>query len=266
MEDTAYILIYRENGDGERRDNLLAVLRWLERRPRLEVIVLEQDGVPRFDPTPTSVNRRMLFAYNPGLFNKSWGFNVAARQTARPILVFADADVVVDSSLDQAIDLCRDGVDAAKPYRRIVDLTADESRRVRAGDWGFVPQRPADAPPNREATQEFVVFAGGLFVIGREPYLRLGGFDERFRGWGGEDDAMTIKLQRSGMRLAECGKRPALHLWHPRKPEDTHKQPHYAANRQLLADYAAYRDDELARLCEVQRQVIGNPHKYSPAR
>jgi hypothetical protein len=77
---------------------------------------------------------------------------------------------------------------------------------------------------------------------------------------------MTIKLQRSGMRLAECGKRPALHLWHPRKPEDTHKQPHYAANRQLLADYAAYRDDELARLCEVQRQVIGNPHKYSPAR
>jgi hypothetical protein len=24
--------------------------------------------------------------------------------------------------------------------------------------------------------------------------------------------------------------------------------------------------DELARLCEVQRQIIGNPHKYSPAR
>jgi hypothetical protein len=33
----------------------------------------------------------------------------------------------------------------------------------------------------------------------------------------------------------------------------------------LLADYAAYRDDELARLCEVPRQVLGNPHKYSPA-
>lgn len=69
-----------------------------------------------------------------------------------------------------------------------------------------------------------------------------------------------------GMRVAECGERPALHLWHPRQPEAPHGQPYYAANRQLLADYQAYRDDELARLCEVQRQVIGNPHKYSPAR
>jgi GT2 family glycosyltransferase len=109
------------------------------------------------------------------------------------------------------------------------------------------------------------VFAGGIFVIGREPYLRLGGFDERFRGWGGEDDAMTIKLRRAGMRLAECGERPALHLSHPRGPESTQGQPNYSSNRQLLADYEAYRDDELTRLCEVQRQVIGNPHKYSPA-
>ena len=265
MEDTAYILTYRENGDGERRDNLLAVLGWLQRRPNLEILIFEQDSVPRAGLAPSSVNRRMLFGYNPGPFNKSWGFNVAARQTARPILCFADADVLIESSLDQAIDLCRSGVDAAKPYRRIVDLTADESRRVRSGDWEFVPHRPAAAPPNREARQEFVVFAGGLFVIRRDPYLRVGGFDERFRGWGGEDDAMTLKLGRTGMRLAECGEFPALHLWHPREPETTQGQPHYTANRQLLADYAAYRDDELARLCEVQRQVIGNPHKYSPA-
>ena len=103
-------------------------------------------------------------------------------------------------------------------------------------------------------------------MIGRDSYLRLGGFEERFRGWGGEDDAMSITLRRMGMRVAECGELPALHLWHPREPEATHGQPYYAANRQLLADYQAYRDDELAHLCEVQRQVIGNPHKYSPAR
>jgi hypothetical protein len=28
MEDTAYISTYHENGDGERRDNLVAMLRW----------------------------------------------------------------------------------------------------------------------------------------------------------------------------------------------------------------------------------------------
>ena len=41
---------------------------------------------------------------------------------------------------------------------------------------------------------------------------------------------------------------------------------HYAAIRQLIADYRAYRNDEIVRPCEVQRQVIGNPQKYSPAR
>lgn len=51
----------------------------------------------------------------------------------------------------------------------------------------------------------------------------------------------------------------------PRAHQATQGQPHYVANRQLLADYRAYDDDELTRLCEVQRQVMGNPHKYSPA-
>ena len=87
------------------------MLRWLERLPLLEVIVFEQDSVPRVDSKPASINRRMLFGYNAGPFNKSWGFNVAARQTARPILVFADA------------------------------------------------------------RQEFVVLAGGMFVIGRDSYF-----------------------------------------------------------------------------------------------
>ena len=264
MDDTAYILTYRESS-AERRDNLLAVLRRLERMPGLEVIVFEQHRAPRLGLEPAPGLRRAVFGYNPGPFNKSWGFNVAARQTPRPILVFADADVVVDDAIDEAIELCRHGnIDAAKPYRRIVDLSADESRRWRDGD--FVAPRQAETAPNRESSGEFVVFAGGLFVIGREQYWRLGGFDERFVGWGGEDDAMSIKLERTGMRLAECGEHPALHLWHPRENETAQREPHYATNRRLLADYRAYRDDELVRLCEVQRQVAGNPHKYSPAR
>jgi predicted glycosyltransferase involved in capsule biosynthesis len=217
MDDTAYILTFRESGSAERRDNLLAIIQRLERLPLLEVIVFEQDRVPRLEVAATPSHRRVLFGYNPEPFNKSWGFNVAARQTARPTLVFADADVVVDEALDQAIAACRHGIDAAKPYRRITDLTRDESRRFRERDRDFVPNRPAESPPDREAQREFVVFAGGVFVIGREAYLRLGGFDERFLGWGGEDNAMSIKLERTGMRLAEYGECPALHLWHPRE-------------------------------------------------
>jgi hypothetical protein len=38
MDDTAYVLTYRESGAAERRDNLLAVVHGLGRTPLLEVI------------------------------------------------------------------------------------------------------------------------------------------------------------------------------------------------------------------------------------
>jgi GT2 family glycosyltransferase len=72
---------------------------------------------------------------------------------------------------------------AVKPYRSIVDLAREETKRVRDGDWRFVPRRSSGTPPNREGQGENVVFCGGLFLIHRDTYFALGGFDERLLGW-----------------------------------------------------------------------------------
>ncbi len=262
MQGLSYLLTYRESGSSDRRDNLSAVLRWLRQWSQIEVIVVEQDGLPHLDRSASLPNGAAL-AYNPGPFNKAWGFNVAARLARGPLLALADADVIVPRALPEAARRCVAG-QAIKPYRAIVDLTLDETIRVRGGDWHLAPSRSPGTPPNREEQGERVVFAGGLFVIHRDTYLTLGGFDERFVGWGGEDDAMTVKLERAGVQLSEIGDEAALHLWHPRSRESTYEQPHYEANRRLLADYATYTELEFARLCEVQRQVMGNLHKYRP--
>jgi GT2 family glycosyltransferase len=240
------------------------LLRWLAHWTELQTIVVEQDTAPRLDPSLPSA-MTACFAYNPGSFNKSWGFNIAARLAQRAILIVGDADVVAAHTLVTAVERCRDGVAAVKPYRRMIDLTSEESARVRAGEWSFTPPRPAGTPPSREAKNEYVVFAGGLFVIQRDVYLRIGGFDERFRGWGGEDDAMSVKLRRAQIPMAEIDKEPALHLWHPRSRETTLGQPHYEVNARLLADYDAYSEAELTRLCEVSRQTMGHLHKYRPS-
>jgi GT2 family glycosyltransferase len=265
MQGLSYLITYREAGSSDRRENLLAVLRWLAQWPETQVIVIEQDTIPWLDREPPLPKSGAGLAYNPGPFNKAWGLNVAARVARGPVLALADTDVIVPRALPDAVQRCQRGQGAVKPYRTIVDLTPEETARVRGGDWGFVPARPPDASRNREEQGEHVVFAGGLFVIQRETYLRLGGFDERFLGWGGEDDAMTAKLERAGVKLAEVGAEPALHLWHPRPPKSTFGQPHDEANRRRRADYAAYSDAEFARLCEVQRQTMGNLHKYRPA-
>lgn len=263
MQALSYLITYRESDSSERRENLFAVLRWLAQWPEIEVVVIEQDSVPRLEHDLPRAKGGVGFAYNPGPMNKAWGLNVAARVAHAPLLALGDADLIVPRALPEAAERCSPGR-AVKPYRSIVDLSEDESRRVRGGDWSFAPSRATGIPKNREAQGEHVVFAGGLFVLHRDAYLQLGGFDERFVGWGGEDDAMTMKLQRAGLALSEVGDEPALHLWHPRSHESTLGQPRYDSNRALLADYATYTDAELTRLCEVQRQTMGNRHKYRP--
>jgi hypothetical protein len=83
MDDTAYILTYREYGDGERHDNLLAVLRWLERRPLLEVVVLEQDSVPRVEPCARLPHARIAPIGAKRFSRRRWrGCGYAARAIA----------------------------------------------------------------------------------------------------------------------------------------------------------------------------------------
>jgi hypothetical protein len=263
MSQATYILTYRADRDGQRRRNLEAVLAWLAGFAQVDVIVVEQDVAPT-PLAPAQPRCQALFAYNPGPFNKSWGFNVGFRAARTQWLGFGDADVIVGDALWQSFQLLREGLFAVKPYRRFIDLTEEESRPVRAGDFARVPARDPRAPPGRQGIGEHVVFAGGSFVIHRDAFVALGGWDERFVGWGGEDDAFSYRIERSRMACTELDTAPAMHLWHERSRDATFAQPFYDANRRLLEEYRGYADVQLERLAEVQMQVLGHREKYRP--
>jgi len=264
MEATV-ILTYRENATPDRRENLFAVLAWLAQTPGYEVIVVEQDALPRLSGDLPHPNCRVVFAYNPGPFNKAWGLNIGARNAESQVLIFNDADVIAHGMLSMSVALCQNNYCFVKPYRRLVDLTPGETAQVRIGHHDFMPERNADELPNRGGVAEVIVLCGGLFLIRRDAFAHLGGWDERFRGWGGEDDALTYKVQRSRLSTVELDERPALHLWHPRSAETTSGQPFYRSNCDLLARYRRYTDPELRRLSEVQMQMMGHREKYRPA-
>lgn len=261
----SYLLTWRSNDDPSRTRNLLAVIAWLAKSaPDAEVILLEQDDAPRLEGLLAHPGCKYLFAYNPGPFNKSWGFNVAFRHARTGLLAFGDADVVLpEAQLQQAVDLCQNRVVAVNPYRRLIDLSEAETQQLIASQFDWQPERPLEQQ-NREGIGERVVFCGGLFFIRRDAFIHLGGWDERFRGWGGEDDAMTYKLERARLPALELDDQPALHLWHPRPQQDTFGQPHYGANTSLLGEYRAYGDEQLSRLAEISVQTLGNQEKYRP--
>jgi hypothetical protein len=264
MRQASYIMTYRDGGDPARRRNLDAVLAWLAGFPELEITLVEQDDAPRLEGPLPHPDVRTTFTYNPGPFNKSWGFNVGFRLSTAAWLAFGDADLIVGDALRSALSYLASGYHAVKPYRRLLDLTDEESEHIRAGRFDWIPARaPADAP-NREGVGERIVYAGGLVLLARTAFTAMGGWDERFRGWGGEDDAMSYKLERARVPAIELDARPAVHLHHERPAERTHRQPHYASNRALLEQYTRYSDAQLARLAEVQMQLIGRGEKYRP--
>lgn len=261
---TSAILTYRGDPAGERRANLDAVLAWLAGMHGVEVIVVEQDSHPRLAAPLAHPGARVIFAHHAGPFNKAWGLNVGARHATGNALLFGDADVIVPGGLSAAAMHCATSMQVVKPYRRLVDLKPEETRVVRERGPDALPPLDATARRDRDAIGERLVLCGGWVAMRRDAFLAIGAFDERFVGWGGEDDAMTMKVELARLSTCELDPGAALHLWHPRSPETTSGHAHYASNLALLADYARYDETTLARLFEVQRQIHGRRDKYVP--
>ncbi|MCA9194412.1 MAG: hypothetical protein KDB03_21730 [Planctomycetales bacterium] len=109
----------------------------------------------------------------------------------------------------------------------------------------------------RERSGEFVCFCGGLFMMRRNVYADLGGSDERFIGWGGEDDAMTIKLRRLVASPRTLTQSSAFHLWHERSHESRYQHRHDQQYVALLQKNAAGNVGALQAHCTTDRVTIG---------
>ena len=71
---------------------------------------------------------------------------------------------------------------------------------------------------------------GGAAAINRSDYFKVNGYDEKYQGWGNEDDDMGKRLYRAGV----IGKNPfyrefPLHLYHPPHHENGERinNPYY---------------------------------------
>ena len=283
MQSTSYILTWRDAQDPLRRANLVAVLTWLRSFALAEVVLVEQDLAPTLGDLPHEAQHpqlRRVFAYNPGPFNKSWGFNMGLRASSGSVLAFGDADVVC-REFAQAVAACRAGTPAVRPFKGLRDLDTHRSAWLR-DDLSCLsdPSFPG-AAADRSALGEHAPYCSGIVLMQRTVAARVGGWDERFLGWGAEDDAMTVKLQRAGVPLPVMDDAGGFHLFHrragnaadhgtagmagmPSGASGPHAHLHYADNLALLKQWHHLPEPAFQQLCEVSLQLMGDPDMHRP--
>jgi GT2 family glycosyltransferase len=75
--------------------------------------------------------------------------------------------------------------------------------------------RPAPAPGDITASDEFALFWSLSFAVTTATWLRLGGFCEDYKGYGAEDTDFARAAHVAGVDLAWVGAARAFHQYHP---------------------------------------------------
>lgn len=243
---TSVLIPFGDRDRGLRLRNVIACLRALrDQAPapgQVTVTVIEADSSPRCREVIEPLTDRYVYVRKDDLFNKSWVVNVGLQAAGSPaerdgphLTCVLDADILVDRHF-LARNIARfaePGHGAHLPFRW--SLSLDEpatshaiTRRVlrRAATVGQAALRGLllrDSP--------------GACLWARTGLLHeIGGFDERFEGWGGEDDDVVARLGR----LTAVGRfgDEILHMNHPRpamtRPDGTGLNAHLAGSHRAL--------------------------------
>jgi GT2 family glycosyltransferase len=172
----------------------------------VECIVIEQSNVALARHAMPPGTRYLHLPHpqgDPG-WRKSWAYNVAAKQARAKVLVCHDGDILVPTGYAQAVLETLDrGFDNAFIQRFLFYLNRADSQRVQETNQlsGCCPD---DVRHN---------WVGGTLAIRRDAYFAIGGFDERFVDWGGEDNEFHSRC--AALRQCRFGFVPFVHLWHP---------------------------------------------------
>jgi glycosyltransferase involved in cell wall biosynthesis len=241
-------------GEPERLRNVRACLQAMNLqdlpRWRYRIVVVEQDRTPQLEAALAPLADRYVFAYNPGPYNRGWGFNVGARLAGDTgALCLIDADLLAPPDF---LRRCLEGVQAGHrallPYEELVYLTPESTEQAVAHRLAAALRAPPSGP---YAGQTYSQSRGVCVCVEPALYFAVGGHDERFRGWGYEDTEFWDRLGRAVPVTRLPGR--LYHLYHPPVATNT---PATLANQRLY--------EQLLRAGGPRVDgLIGDPGRYA---
>lgn len=168
-------------------------------------------------------------AFNNKPFSKAKAVNYAAKKAKRDVLVITDADIFYDPLL---LKLSIDQLNSHPwiiPFNNVLNIDKESTFNLLKTE----PQWPIPISLQTHPRPHGPHLKGGVNIVPRQHFESIHGFDERFIGWGGEDDAFTASLTHL------CGHYKRMegtiyHLWHTHNNSSPET---YEANTNLLKAY-----------------------------
>jgi glycosyltransferase involved in cell wall biosynthesis len=226
VDDLSVLIPYRP--DGGPRDEIFAWLlaRYERLLPEAEICIGENDDEP---------------------FSRSKARNDAYRKATRDVFLVADADTMFHrDQIEAGVTLVKESGVWVLPYLWYYNLAQEFTEQVLKSQPDVTIAEP-DHPSQWEHRLESWA---GLLLMPRKAYEEVGGYDERFVGWGYEDNSFQLAVDTIWgpfQRLA-CGY--CLHLWHP--PGLGFASPNIAQSRMLWNQYrsASGRAERMKRVVQ----------------
>lgn len=154
------------------------------------------------------------FLNNQGYRSGCYAKNVALKMASNPLIIINDPEVV---HLTPCIE-------------QIKERIADNPRTfIVPGSMYF------EVSPGSERL-DFIEHSQAPFIGGvlKDELFAIGGWDERFKFWGNDDNDLMWRLGLNGCKHVVFDDMKALHQWHPRPPQEAIQD----ANEPLLYEKA----------------------------
>jgi hypothetical protein len=167
----------------------------------VECVVVEQDSRATATTMP---DVRHVHLEDSGPWRKASALNVGVAHARAPVVICHDADILVPRGYArEVLRVLADGFDVAQIGRLLFYVDEAITSRILRERTLTGRETPARVKQN---------WPGGSIAIRRDTYWDIGGFDDQFVGWGGEDNEFLDRCL--GVRFWRYGYLPLVHLWH----------------------------------------------------
>lgn len=186
------------------------------------------------------------------VFNRSKARNNAFNESSGDVLLVADADTIpMPEELLAAQQKLEAGAPWVIPYGTYYNLGVEATQRIL--------RNPVDDDIifDDEECEHIIQSTAGMLMMPRRAWNLVDGYDERFEGWGYEDNSFQLSLDTVVGKHERIEWGRGIHLWHPAPETVRFEQPMIHHNRQLYEQYvrASRRPEYMRRLIDERLHV-----------